>query len=448
MRRDEATTLLHGVLDAAGSREVEAILGGGEHHLTRFANNEITQNVSERRYVLSVRVVQGKRSGRASGNDVSRPGVERLLARAEEAARVAPESSDALPLPESQRYREIDALHEGTALLDPAARGAEVARAVKVTTDSGLNGAGLYETGRGTIGDYGQIEPLAIANSRGLFAYHDRTSARFSISAWRGTESGWAERTSHDASEIDGAALAARAVERGLGSRNPETWEPGTYDVVLEPIAVADLLEEMSGTSFDALALQEGRSFLTGKLGATVLGDRITIHADPFHPLHRGAPFDGEGMPTRRVTIVERGVARSPVHDRRTAAKARTESTGHGLPYPNPHGPRARDLVLEGGSDSLETLIGGVNRGLLVTRVWYTNVVDPKSVTITGMTRDGLFAIERGAITGPVRNFRFNQSVIEMFRRVDGMTGVERAGTVVCPALRIRGFHMSSVTEF
>jgi PmbA protein len=448
MRRDEAKRLLDTLLDVAGSREIEAILGGGDHHLTRFANNEITQNVSEHRYELSVRVLQGKRSGRATGNDFSREGLERLIRSAEEAARVAPESADALPLPGPQSYQEVDACDEATKRLGPADRAREVARALERTAEAGLDGAGIYESGHGTIGDYGQIGPHAIANSQGLFAYHDETSATFSISALKGTESGWAERTGVSASAIDGASLASAAVAKALASRSPRVWEPGSYDVVLEPAAVADLLFEMSYTSFGALSLHEGRSFLTGRLGSPVLGENITIHADPYHPLHRGSPFDGEGMPTRRVTLIDRGVARGPVYDRRTAAKDRTESTGHGLPYPNSWGPVARDLVLEGGSSTLPDLIAGVERGLLVTRVWYTNVVDPKRVAVTGMTRDGLFAIEGGTVTGAVRNFRFNQSVIEMLCRVDGLTAAERAGDAVCPALRVRGFGMSSVTEF
>ncbi|MBI4364094.1 MAG: TldD/PmbA family protein, partial [Candidatus Latescibacteria bacterium] len=311
-----------------------------------------------------------------------------------------------------------------------------------------LEGAGIFETGSGTIGDYGEIGPLAIANSRGLFAYHTGTSATFRISALDGTASGWAGHESHRAGDIDGEALAERAVEKAVRSREPRRWDPGPYTVVLEPSAVADLLQDMSWISFGALLLQEGRSFLSGKLGRRVMGENITLRDDPHHPLHRGSPFDAEGMPTQPVTIIERGVARSPVYDRRTAAKEGRESTGHGLPVPNTYGPLARHLVLEGGEGSVEDLIGGVERGLLVTRVWYTNVVDPKTVTLTGMTRDGLFAIERGRISHAVRNFRFNQSVVEMLGGVEAMSRAERSGGVVCPGLRVRNFHMSSVTEF
>jgi len=448
MTRDEAKRLLDRLLAKAGSAQVEATLGGGESYLTRFANNEITQNVAESRHVVSVRVADGKRTGRATGNDLSDEGLSRLLARAEEAAKVAPESESALPFLGPQRYREVDAVDPATAALGPDARAREVGRAVARTLAAGLDGAGIFETGHGTIGDYGELGTLAMANTSGLFAYHSETAATFSISALRGTESGWARADSHAASDIDGDALAARAVDKALRAHSPKAWEPGSYDVVLEPAAVSDLLQEMNYLSFGALAIQEGRSFLTGAMGKAVLGETVTLRDDPYHPLHRGSPFDGEGVPTLPVTVIERGVARSAVYDRRTAAKEGRESTGHGLAYPNTFGPLARSLVLEGGSDTIEGLVAGVERGLLVTRVWYTNVVDPKLVNVTGMTRDGLYAIERGKVTHGVRNFRFNQGIVAMLQRVDGMTAAVRAGATVCPAVRVRGFRMSSGTEF
>jgi predicted Zn-dependent protease len=216
----------------------------------------------------------------------------------------------------------------------------------------------------------------------------------------------------------------------------------------LEPAAVADLLQEMAWISFGALLVQEGRSFLAGRLGERVMGENVTLRDDPYHPLHRSAPFDSEGIPTQPVTIIEKGFAKSPVYDRRTAAKEGRESTGHALPIPNTLGPVARNLVLEGGGETLDSLIAGVDRGLLVTRVWYTNVVDPGTVTITGMTRDGLFAIENGRVTHAVRNFRFNQSVVQLLGQVEAMSVPERVGGVVCPAVRAAGFHMSSLTEF
>jgi predicted Zn-dependent protease len=448
MTRAEAKGILDRALAAAGADEIEATLGGGESALTRFANNEVTQNVSERRYVLSIRVVRGKRTGRATGNDLSDPGIARLVRRAAEAAALQPEIPDLEPLPGPQRYREVEAYDPATASLGPDAREVEVRHAVERCRAAGLDGAGIYENGQGTIGEYGEIGTLAIANSRGLFGYHRGTAAAFRVSALEGTAGGWASRESHRASDIDGAALAERAVEKAIRSRNPETWEPGPYTVVLEPAAVADLLQDMAWASFGALLVQEGRSFLAGKIGSRVMGENITLRDDSCHPLHLGSPFDAEGMPTVPVTIIEGGIARGPVYDRVTAAKEGKESTGHGLPVPNTWGPQARHLVLEGGRESLDSLVAGVERGLLVTRVWYTNLVDPGTVTVTGMTRDGLFAIERGRVTHAVRNFRFNQSVVGLLNQVEAMTPAERVNGVVCPAIRARGFQMSSLTEF
>jgi PmbA protein len=448
MTEEEARAVLDRAVAGAGEREIEAVLGGGRSDLTRFANNEITQNVSERRLVLSVRVARGKRTGRATGNDLSREGVDRLVRQADDAARLSPEIPDLQPLPGPQTYTSVDAFDRATAELGPEARAREVGRAVRRCREAGIVGAGIYETGSGTIGDYGTIAPLAIANSAGLFAIHEGTSAAFTISALEGTASGWASAESHAAFDIDGDALAARAVDKALRSRDPVRWEPSRYTVVLEPAAVADLLLDTSWISFGALAVQEGRSFLSGKMGARVLGENITLRDDPYHPLHRGAPFDAEGVPTRPVTIVERGVARSPVYDRQTAAKDGTESTGHGLAVPNATGPITSHLVLDGATGSVEDLVARVDRGLLVTRVWYTNIVDPMTATLTGMTRDGLFAIENGRVGQAVRNFRFNQGVVQMLNDVEALSAVERVSGVVCPALLVHSFHMSSVTEF
>jgi PmbA protein len=448
MNRDEAWETLSTLLALADGDEVEAILGGGSSSLTRFANNEVTQNVAERRHVLSVRVAQGHRSGRATGNDLSREGMARLVRRASEAARLQPEIANLQPLLGPQDYRETEASDAATASLGPEERLREVARAVSRCRAHGLEAAGIFETGNGTIGDYGEIAPLAVANSRGLFAYHRGTFARFLISALDGTASGWAGAESHRASALDGDALAERAAQKAILSRNPARWEPGAYTVVLEPAAVADLLQDMSWVSFGALLVQEGRSFLSGKMGRQVVGENITVRDDPYHPLHVGTPFDAEGVPTQAVTIIDRGVARSPVYDRTTAAVDGRESTGHGLPVPNTIGPMAGHLVLEGGAGTADDLVRTVDRGLLVTRVWYTNLVDAKTVTVTGMTRDGLFAIEGGRVTGAVRNFRFNQSLVDLLGSVEGLSRVERIGGVVCPALKVRSFRMSSVTEF
>src|SRR2546422_1517819 len=222
MRREEAKSLLDQVLSAARGEEIEVFLGGGTEALTRFANNEITQNVAERRYLLSARIVQGKRTGRATGNDLSRAGIERLIGRASTATRLQPEIADLLPLPGPQQYQPVDALDPETESLGADVRAREVGRAVDRSRAAGLEGAGIYEVRAGTIGDYGDIGPLAIANSRGLFAFHTGTSATFRVSALDGTASGWAGHESHRARDIDGDALSAPAGGKASPAREPE----------------------------------------------------------------------------------------------------------------------------------------------------------------------------------------------------------------------------------
>src|SRR2546426_7572816 len=289
MRREQAKSLLDQVVSAARGEEIEVILGGGTEALTRFANNEITQNVAERRYLLSVRVVQGKRTGRATGNDLSRAGIERLIERASDATRLQPEIADLLPLPGPQEYRAVDALDLETESLGAEVRAREVGRAVDRCRKAGLEGAGIYEVRAGTIGDYGEIGALAIANSRGLFAYHVGTSATFRVSALDGTASGWAGRESHRARDVSGDALSARAVEKALRSREPKFWEPGRYAVVLEPAAVADLIQDMSWISFGALLVQEEGASSPGRSVKKSWGRTSPCAMIPFIRSNAGA---------------------------------------------------------------------------------------------------------------------------------------------------------------
>jgi predicted Zn-dependent protease len=212
---------------------------------------------------------------------------------------------------------------------------------------------------------------------------------------------------------------------------------------------VAELLAFLPYLGFSALAYQEGRSFMTGHLGERITGERITIVDDAWHPRTLGVPFDLEGVPRRRVTLIERGVARGLVYDTATAARAGEASTGHSLLQPNVWGPIAQNLVIEPGESTPEEMIAATGRGILVTRFWYNRVVDPLQTIVTGMTRDGTFLIEDGRVAGGVRNLRFNQSVLGMLAQADmiGREGVLTAG-VVAPAMRVRGFRFTGVTRF
>jgi len=449
MEKARAESILKSALDQSKANEVEVSLGGGNYSLTRFANNTIHQNVNERRYQLSVRSVFGKKSGKAATNKLDPAGVLAAVRQSETAASTQPDIPELLPVPGSQQYRAVDAFSPETASLTPDFRAEAVAHAVALCKKNGLQAAGYFSSGYGSLGGYGEVSPLAMANSKGLSAYHSGTEASFSLTAMGEDCSGWAQQTSWSVSDINVEKVASVAVEKALGSSKPRHLDPGKYTVILEPAAVAELMVYMAWVGFGALQLQEARSFMAGKLGQKVFGENVSIYDDVYHDLLRGRPFDSEGMPRKKVTIAQRGVLKGPVYDRITANKEQKESTGHGLPVPNTSGPEASSVVIEGvNAVSPEELLKRLDRGILVTRFWYVNIVDPMKVVLTGMTRDGTFLVENGKVVGGIRNFRFNQSVIELLGRIEGMSFPVRSGACVVPGLLVRDFNFSSGTEF
>ncbi|HTS14982.1 MAG TPA: metallopeptidase TldD-related protein, partial [Candidatus Sulfotelmatobacter sp.] len=233
-------------------------------------------------------------------------------------------------------------------------------------------------------------------------------------------------------------------------AREPVSLPPGEYPVVLEPYAVVDLLDMLGYLGFSALAVQEGRSFF--EAGKVIGSPLVTIIDDAEDSAGAPVSFDYEGVPKRRVPLVEAGVCREAVFDAQTAARAHRESTGHGLPAPNPYGPFPLNMIMSAGDASRDELIGGLERGLLVTRFHYTNPVHPKLAIVTGMTRDGTFLVEQGRIVGPVRNLRFTQSYLEALAGVEAV-GRERRllrgflGASLVPAVRIRAFGFTGATE-
>jgi len=263
------------------------------------------------------------------------------------------------------------------------------------------------------------------------------------------------DRHRRDWRALDVAALGETALRKAEGSRAPGELAPGRYTVVLEPAAVAELVAFLAWLGLGAQSEQEGRSFLSGRMGERITGAGVTVVDDAFDPRSLGRPFDYEGTPRRRVSLIEDGVARAVVHDRRTARAAGVESTGHATAPPAVEGPLPYDLVLGTGTASLEELIASTARGILVTRFWYNRVVDARRTLVTGMTRDGTFLIEDGRIAGGLRNLRFNESVLEVLSRTEAAgrdaepTQFDYSGNcVVVPALKVREFQFTGVTRY
>jgi PmbA protein len=446
LARDEARGLLDEALAMSAAERTSVVLEARDESLTRFANNEIHQNVASRRQVLTLAATVGRRRAMASTTRFDASALRQLADRALALARLSPEDEglpgDASP----SEATSLPGFVAATASCTPEERAAAVGPVMRNAGDRGLNAAGALTTAA-TV--------LAVADSAGVFAYHPDTYSNFTCTVRGSDSSGWVDRHRRDWRQLDPAGLGEVAIRKAELSRDPGEVPPGRYTVVLEPNAVAELVAFLAWLGLGAQSEQEGRSFLSGKLGQSITGSEITLVDDAFDPRSFGRPFDYEGTPRRRVGLIERGVARTVVYDRRTALKAGVESTGHACPPPGLEGPIPYDLVLGAGAHSLDEMIASTERGILVTRFWYNRVVDARRTLVTGMTRDGTFLIEQGRLARGLRNLRFNESVLEVLARADQIgrdaepTQFDYVGNcVVAPALKVRDFEFTGVTRF
>ena len=428
---------------ALGVRDIEVTLGASDSALTRFANNQIHQNVAELRRGISVRAAFEGRTARASANALDGASIRQTVEEAVALTQAAAPDPELPEMAQPAGLLEVDRFFPATARSTPGDRAGAAAEAIAIVERASATAAGAYSTGQA-------VE--AILNSRGVFAYYFDTLAQFSITAMTEDSSGWAKASAPDCGALDPLALAQRACGKAALSRQPRELEPGLYTVILEPPAVQDILGQMF-FDFSATALRDQRSFLTGRLGEALFGEGLEIADDVYHPLQSGPPFDGEGVPRRRLALVENGAPREVAYSRLAARREHREPTGHGFPLPNEMGEAPMNIVFQGGDRTLEQMIASTGRGVLVTRLWYIREVDPYEKIMTGMTRDGTFLIEDGEIAGGVRNFRFNQSLIEMLRNIEALSPAERATgeeafDMVVPTLKVRDFHFSEVTRF
>ena len=444
--QSECRELFATVQDAArslGVSDVEALFGAHFGALTRFANNTIHQNVAEQDRWISVRVALDHKTARATTNRFDPKSIRGAVEQALALAKSAAPNTDLMPLNEPSVISETKRFDAATAAATPSHRGRAVAEAIRVVEGAGQTAAGIYSTGQ-------SVE--AIFNSRGVATWHAETMAQFSITAMAGDSSGWAKASAVSQSSFDPVALARSASEKARLSNDPQELASGRYTVILEPAAVLDLVGQMFG-DFSATSVHDSRSFLTDRLGTKLFGENINISDDVSHPLQAGVPFDGEGVPRRKLTLVEAGVPRELAYSRSSAHRAGIEPTGHGFPLPNEVGEAPLNIVIAGGSTSVDDMIASTDRGILVTRLWYIREVDPYEKIMTGMTRDGTFLIEDGRVTRGLRNFRFNQGIIELLNNVESLSPSVRASgeeafDMVVPAMKVRNFHFTEVTRF
>ncbi len=453
LTRDEAKALADRILAMGKADELRVNIASGWSGNTRFAGNEITTSGGITDTTVTVVATIGRRRASASSNVLDDTALRRTVDQAERLARLSPEDPELMPELGPQSYTPVDAFIERTAALGPEARAEAVKRVLATVATAGqgvgdLFVAGFLEANAGAV---------AIATSKGLFAYHRSTDVNLgtTVRTPDATGSGWASAGARDWGKLDPAALGAVAAQKAVASRSPQAIEPGMYTVVLEPQAVADMLPQLLG-SFNARNTDEGRGTFSSKGGGSRVGEkiadeRITLFSDPADPDLLAQPFDSEGLPVARQVWIENGILKQLSYSRYWAQKQGVTPTGGGGGGGGGGGfggGRPGGLKMVGGSASTEELIAGTERGVLVTHFFYIRFLDQRSVLLTGLTRDGTFLIEKGKVTRALKNFRWNESPLFMLNKIDELGRAERtAAGQVMPGLRVRDFNFTSLSD-
>ena len=432
---------------ASSADETEVLAMEQNESLTRFANNYIHQNVTERNVQITVRSVIGTRIGIAVSNDVRPESLRELAVRAYDVAKLQPENPEFKGLPRPQALIPVEAFDGAVAECTPEQRAASVGIICRKAAGRDCSAAGSMTTSSLNVG---------VANSKGVLAEHRLTLADESTVIMGKNSSGWAQRTGWQLGAIEAETLADEALSKVKMGADPVDFEPGEYPVVLDPYATADLLEMLAYDGMGALAVQEGRSWMNGRMGQRIMADSVNIIDDGMSTAGVPWPFDFEGVPKKVVPVIASGVALSPVYDSFTAGREEGKhSTGHATP-PSPQGrfgPAPMNLFLRAGSTSLEAMIKSTKFGLYITRFWYTRTVHPRDAVVTGMTRDGTFVIRDGEIAYPIKSLRFTQSYVEALKysqAIGETTRVLRSGfggAVSVPAVKLAQFRFTSSTR-
>ena len=433
LSKEEAQAILTKVLSFSTADECQASLSGADTGNIRYANNAVSTAGAASTMTLSVSSVYGKKVGSASVNEFDDESLKKVVERSEELARLSPENPEYMPMLGPQTYDESPTFVASTAAINPESRADMVAKSLDVSKGAGLEAAGFLDNSSGF---------RAMMNSKGLFAYNKDTDVSFSVTIRTpdGTGSGYTSNSFNDVSKLDTGAMSSIAAAKAKNSVGANAIEPGKYTVILEPLAVSDLVSWIL-RGFDARSADEGRSFMSKRGGGTRLGEqlfdeRISIYTDPMNPELPTATWDGDGLPLKKTMWVENGVVKNLAYSRYWAAQQGVDPL-----------PSGRGMIIPGGNASLEDMIRSTERGVLVTRFWYIRSVDPQSLLLTGLTRDGTFYIENGEIKFPIKNFRFNESPIIMLNNVEELGRTERSGNILVPPMKIRDFTFTSLSD-
>mgnify|MGYP000200348335 FL=1 len=439
LNQEEAKRICDRVIGFSKADECRVSISGGRTGNIRYAQNSVSTAGLVENTELTVSVAFGKRQGTATINEFDEKSLEKAVRRAEDVARLAPENPEFIPAVGKQVFKPSNTFRASTAAIDPEYRADVASHSIVAGRKNKLVTAGFFTDTTGFE---------TIANSNGVFGHQEFTNLSFTCTARTedGRGSGWVTRSVNDASKFDPREASQVAIEKALRSVDAKALEPGRYTVILEPAATSDILRFMFN-AFDARQADEGRSFLSKKGGGNRLGEKlfdeqVNIWADPWDKDVPVRPWDNDSMlPRERTDIIKNGRVASLDYTRYWAQKKGIEAKG-----------RPGNIIMAGGNRSLEELVASTKKGILVTRTWYIRMVDPQSLLLTGLTRDGTFYVENGKIKHPVKNFRFNESPVTMLNNVDELgkpvvMGGDGRFQMVLPPMKIRDFNFTSLSD-
>jgi len=442
----DARTICEKLLSYVTADDASVGVSSENYGHLRFAQNAFTTSGARENVSVGVTVWINNKRGAASTNEVDDDeSLKATVALAEQLARISPVDREYMPTLGKQTYKPVNGYAEATSNISVTSRAKTINDVITACEKSKVVGAGFHQA-RGTAG--------ASMTKNGNFIYDRSSLVSLSTTARTpdGTSSGYFLRNHFDVAKLDTNRVASEAIRKALDAREPRVLEPGVYPAILEPQAVADLLGFFA-FSFDARSAEEGRSPFSApngktKLGEKVFDERINIYSDPWHPDLPGSAGAQGGIPAQKIYLVRNGVVENLIYSRFWAKQKGKEPT-----------PGPVNSIIESSATpvSLEDMIKSMDRGLLLGRFWYVRGLDPRTVSQTGLTRDGIWYIEKGKIQYPVKNFRFNQSVMQLLApgNVDMIGKSERVGSsegqggnaALLPALKVKEFHFSSQSE-
>ena len=413
----------------------------------RFAYEAVHQDLVQDSVTVTVKVIRGRHVGVAGTDTLEPAGLARCVTAADAIAKHAPEQPLVPPLPSKTRIKDTTGYSEATARATPAAMAASLQRLFRLCKGAGAALAGSMMSGE---------DEFAVANSSGVGCYAASTVSGAKLVTMYHALSGYASGVHHDITKLDVEGLLRRSLQQSLHRTEPAVLPLGTYEVILEPEAVAELVTWLGYTAFGAKSVAERTSFLAGRMGEQVMDPQVTIYDDGGGRQTLRLPFDFEGTPKRKVVLIDRGRAAGLVYDGTYGARFGQPSTGHGMPPDETDGPLPLHLAMAPGTARAADLAARCARGLLIPRFHYVNgLLNPREALMTGLTREGTFLIEDGVPTTPVKTMRFTHSILDAFSRVLGVSKERRLvadpsqelGCAVMPTLHLAALKFTGRSE-